>query len=276
MRIGIVAASSRYDIETAHKAVDGIKALYPDGRVSVFVHPESFLKSGHFAGDDAARARAFLDVANDPEIDALWFARGGYGACRIAEQVVAGLTPAARKKTYLGYSDAGSILAALYRLGFPHVFHGPMTGDVNREDPSAFKRAVRWLVERDKASLEPSVLGGGRPTAAFNLTILSALMGTALEPDLTGHVLMLEEVSEALYRIDRMMFHVTSQPAIRRVAGIRLGYCTDIVGNDPEFEKSPEEIARDWCGRSGIPFLGAARIGHVADNHVVPFGRLQL
>ncbi len=273
MKIGVVAASSRYDIETARKAKARVAELLPDGSVQLEIHPGAFGKWGHFAGEDQARADAFLQIANDPRYDALWFARGGYGSCRIAEAVVAGLEPAARKKAYLGYSDAGSLLAALYRLGFPEVAHGPMTGDVTRDDPAAFDRALDWLTRRDKAALEPTVTMGGRPTAAFNLTILSALLGTSLEPDLTGHVLMLEEVSEALYRIDRLFFHITSQPSIRRVAGIRLGRCSDVPENDPAFDQTPEEIARYWCERAGIPFLGAADIGHDAANRVVPFGR---
>ena len=76
---------------------------------------------------------AFLEVANDSGFDALWFARGGYGSCRIAEEVLAGLGPAARKKAYLGYSDAGYVLAGLYRAGFERVAHGPMPGDVRRD-----------------------------------------------------------------------------------------------------------------------------------------------
>ena len=98
-------------------------------------------------------------------------------------------------------------------------------------------------------------------------------MGTALEPDLSGHVLMLEEVSEALYRVDRMMFHLTGQASIRRVAGIRLGRVSDIVENDPDFGLTAEEIVRYWCARSGIPYLGLADIGHDTDNKIVPFGR---
>jgi len=112
-----------------------------------------------------------------------------------------------------------------------------------------------------------------RPTVAFNLSIIDQLVGTALEPDLTGHVLMLEEVSEALYRVDRMMFHLTGQASIRRLAGIRLGRVSDVPPNDPEFGQTPEEIVRFWCERSGIPYLGAADIGHDGDNKVVPFGR---
>ena len=84
---------------------------------------------------------------------------------------------------------------------------------------------------------------------------------------------MLEEVSEALYRVDRMMFHLTGQASIRRVAGIRLGRVSDVTFNDPDFGQTPEEIVRFWCGRADIPYLGAADIGHDAANKVVPFGR---
>ena len=102
-------------------------------------------------------------------------------------------------------------------FGFPHVAHGPMASDSVRHDETAW-RAVNWLVHGDPVSLEPSLAGDPRPAVAFNLSILDALVGTYLEPDLTGHVLMLEDVSEPLYRIDRMMFHLTAQPSIRRVA----------------------------------------------------------
>ena len=111
--------------------------------------------------------------------------------------------------------------------------------------------------------------------AAFNLTILSQLLGTALQPDLDGHVLMLEEVSEHMYRIDRALCHVTGNPGIRRVAGLRLGRCSAIPPNDPDFGLDEEAVARFWCGRSGIPWLGRADIGHDVDNRVVPFGRYE-
>jgi len=271
MKIGIVNASSRF----AHARADAVNAWFaahiPDGSVKVVFHPASFGKHGHFGGDDASRASAFVDYANDPRLDAVWFARGGYGSCRIAEAVLPRLTEVARKKTYLGYSDAGSILALLYKAGFPHLAHGPMASDAVRHDETAW-RVVNWLTSGDPASLEPSLAGDPRPAVAFNLSILDALVGTALEPDLTGHVLMLEDVSEPLYRIDRMMFHLTGQASIRRVAGIRLGRVSDIAYNEPDFGLTPEEIVRYWCQRSGIPFLGAADIGHDRENKVVPFG----
>ena len=180
--------------------------------------------------------------------------------------------PASRQKAYLGYSDAGTVLAALYRAGFDGVAHGPMAQDIVRDKgEAAVARALAWLVDRAPAALEPTA-GGGDKTAAFNMTVLSHLLGTPLQPDLDGHVLMLEEIGEAMYRIDRLLFHITSNPGIRRVKGIMLGRCGDITPNDPDFAMTEEEVARDWCRRSGIAWLGRADIGHDADNKVVPFG----
>lgn len=272
MKIGVVVASSRFAPERAHAVDAWMAAHFPDRSVSVVFHPSCFLKSGHFAGDDKARAHAFVDFANDPRLDAVWFGRGGYGACRIAEAIAPRLTAVARKKKYMGYSDAGSLLAMLYKAGFAHLAHGPMASDAVRSDATAY-RALNWFLRDDPASLEPSLLNDPRPAVAFNLTIIDQLLGTPLEPDLTGHVLMLEEVSEALYRVDRMMFHLTSQASIRRVAGIRLGRVSDVPANDPDFGQTPEDIVRYWCRRSGIPYLGLADIGHDGDNKVVPFGR---
>ncbi|HZW15442.1 MAG TPA: LD-carboxypeptidase [Brevundimonas sp.] len=271
MKIGIVNASSRFSRERADAVHDWFAANVPDGSIKVVFHPASFGKHGHFGGDDVSRAAAFIEYANDPRLDAVWFARGGYGSCRIAEAVLPRLTEVARKKRYLGYSDAGTLLAGLYKAGFPHVAHGPMASDAVRSDATAW-RALNWLKRGDPASWEPSLHEDARPAVAFNLSILDALVGTALEPDLSGHVLMLEDVSEPLYRIDRMMFHLTGQASIRKVAGLRMGRVSNIVENDPEFGLTAEEIARYWCQRSGIPYLGAADIGHDRDNKVVPFG----
>lgn len=271
MKIGIVNASSRFDPDRAAAVQAWFAEHLPDRSVQVVFHPAAFGKHGHFGGDDRSRAEAFVEFANDPRLDAVWFARGGYGACRIAEAVLPRLGPAAKKKRYLGYSDAGSLLAILYKHGIGRVAHGPMASDAVRNDPTAI-RALNWLKSGDAEGWEPSLHEDPRPAVAFNLSILDALVGTALEPDLTGHVLMLEDVSEPMYRIDRMMFHVTGQASIRRVAGIRMGRVSAVVPNDPDFGLTAEEIARYWCERSGIPYLGTADIGHDRNNRIVPFG----
>jgi muramoyltetrapeptide carboxypeptidase len=107
---------------------------------------------------------------------------------------------------------------------------------------------------------------------AFNLTVLSNLLGTPLEPDFRGVDLLIEDVGEQLYRNDRTMFHVTASANIRRAARIRLGRVSDILANDPEFGRDEVAIVEEWCARSGIPYGGRADIGHDARNRVVPFG----
>ncbi|HEX8380135.1 MAG TPA: LD-carboxypeptidase [Allosphingosinicella sp.] len=269
MRIGIVAPSTPIPSEAADRVTALAAEAFPE--VELVFHPQCFLSHRHFAGDDAARADAFVEVANDPGFEALWFARGGYGSCRIAEPVLERLRPAARDKAYLGFSDAGYMLAGLYRAGFARVAHGPMPGDIRREGgEAAVARALAWLVRADPAALEPGL--DGAPAAAFNITVFSQLLGTALEPDLAGHVLMLEDVSEHMYRTDRSLFHITGNARVRRVAGIRLGRCTEVPVNDPDFGADEEEVFRYWCDRSGIAYLGRADIGHDSGNKVVPFG----
>jgi muramoyltetrapeptide carboxypeptidase len=275
LRIGVVAPSNRIDQELAARLKAFAADSFLDRAPEIVVHPQCFLSAGHFAGDDDARLKAFVEVANDPSFDMLWFARGGYGACRIAEAAIAQLTEAARAKTYLGYSDAGVILAGLYKRGFANLAHGPMPVDMIRAGgEGAVRRALSWLIERSPEALELGVMFDGK-TAAFNIEVLATIVGTDLEPDLDGHVLMLEEVGEYLYRIDRALFHITSSANVRRVKGIKLGRVSDITPNDKPFGANEEEIVRYWCGKANIPYLGRADIGHDVENKVVPFGALK-
>ena len=99
------------------------------------------------------------------------------------------------------------------------------------------------------------------------------MLGTPVEPDLADVELLIEEVSEHHYRIDRMMFHLAGNANVRRVRGLRLGNCSDIPDNDPVWGSDEEEIVVDWCRGAGIDYRGRAAIGHDSSNRVVPFGR---
>jgi muramoyltetrapeptide carboxypeptidase len=265
MKIAVVAPSCPLKREAA-EAVEAIVAERGDCELAI--HPQCFLVDGHFAGPDAARLTALREVMADPSVDAVWFARGGYGSNRIAEAALADLPAAARGKLYMGYSDAGFVLAGLHKAGIAAAW-GPMPQDVLRDGgDTAVHRALNWLVLRDASALEPHIQ---RPAMAFNLTVLSNLLGTPLEPDFSGVDLLIEEVSEHLYRIDRTMFHVTASPNVRRAARLRLGRVADVLPNDVEFGADEQAIVADWCARSGIAFGGHADIGHDAQNRVVPF-----
>ncbi|HWF76051.1 MAG TPA: LD-carboxypeptidase [Caulobacteraceae bacterium] len=271
LRIAVVAPSTRFAPEAAERVRQIAARLDP--APAIYFHPQCFESFGHFAGDDATRAAALIEVAESDAFDAVWFARGGYGAGRLLERVMPALGPAARAKTWLGYSDAGALLGAFYKAGFAHLAHGPVAQEALREGgEAAVVRALTWLTRRDPATLEPSLAADPRPAAAFNLSILASLVGTPWQPDLAGHVLMVEDVGEYMYRLDRLFFQITSNPDIRRVAGLRLGRCSDIPENDPDFVLTEEDVARSWCERSGIPYLGRADIGHDIANKIVPFG----
>ncbi len=264
-RIAICAPGTPITRDVAEQ-VGAIARDFP--QLELHFHEQCFVEDGHFAGSDAVRLTALLECANDPAVDAVWFAKGGYGANRIAMQALAGMGAAAQRKTYFGYSDCGYLLAGIYRTGIGRAVHGPMPVDIRRPGgEAAVKRALGWFAG-DAAGLESAL--DARPAVAFNLITLAMLCGTELMPDLAGKVVLVEEVAEHLYAVDRLFFHVTQH--LRAIAGLRLGRVSAVPENDRPFGASAEDIARDWCERSGIPFLGSADIGHDAANRIVPFG----
>ena len=265
-RIAICAPSTPITRDVADRVAALAKEEFP--QLELHFHEQCFAEEGHFAGPDDLRLAALLECANDSAFDAVWFAKGGYGANRVATQALAGMNEAARGKTYLGYSDCGYLLAGLYRAGIGRPIHGPMPVDIRREGgAAAVRRALAWFAG-DASGLEPSL--DARPSVAFNLITLATLCGTELMPDLAGHVVIVEEVAEHLYAIDRLFFAASQN--LRGIAGVRLGRASAVPENDRPFGASPEQIARYWCERAGIPFLGAADIGHDAENRIVPFG----
>ena len=268
-RIAICAPSTPFTREDADRVLALAAAEFPE--LELVFHDQCFAVEGHFAGSDSVRLAALLECANDPSFKAVWFARGGYGANRIAQAAVDGMGPEAHLKEYLGYSDAGTLLAALYRAGIGHPVHAPMPADIRRASgDDAVRRALSWIDGWDdgmEASLEDH-----QPAVAFNLMTLAMLVGTDLMPDLTGHAVLIEEVSEHLYAVDRLLFHVTHHLAAHDIHGLRLGRVSDAPENDRPFGSEPEAMARYWCERHGVAFLGSADIGHDAANKIVPFG----
>ncbi|MEW9853735.1 LD-carboxypeptidase [Novosphingobium sp. M1R2S20] len=266
IRIAVCAPSTPIAEEDARRVLTLAAAEFPE--IELSVHPQCFAIDGHFAGNDEQRLDALVECANDPSFDAVWFARGGYGACRIAEDALRRFGPAAESKAWLGYSDAGYLLGALYRERIGRPVHAPMLGCIRRDGGADAVRRVLRFVSGEDTGLDSAL--DQRPAVAFNLTTLAMLCGTRLMPGLASHVVMVEEVSEHLYALDRLFFHATAH--LGGIAGLRLGRVSDIPENDRPFGAGAEEIARYWCKRHAIPFLGPADIGHDAANKIVPFG----
>ncbi|WP_337658636.1 LD-carboxypeptidase [Sphingorhabdus sp. Alg231-15] len=272
VRIGICAPSTPLYREEAEQLTALTNQSHPAAQL-VF-HDQCFAIEGHFAGKDDLRSSAFLSLANDPSVDAIWFARGGYGAARIADDILTQLGPAAQGKHYMGYSDGGNLLGALYKAGIGTQAHGPMPVDMRRDGGMvAVQRGLDWLVHWDKQALEPHA-EAGQKYAAFNLMTLAMMVGTPLLPDLEGHVLMIEEIAEYLYAFDRALFNVTTYLADKGLEGIRLGRVSEVPENNRPFGEEAEDIVQRLCDRYAIPYLGRADIGHDVENKVVPFGTI--
>ncbi|MBF9152606.1 LD-carboxypeptidase [Novosphingobium jiangmenense] len=268
-RIAICAPSTPFTREDAARVTALAGAEFPE--LELVFNEQCFASEGHFAGPDALRRAAFVECANDPAFEAVWFVRGGYGANRIALDALPELGASAYDKQYLGYSDGGTLLGLLYCAGIGRQVHAPMPVDLRRPGgEAAVLRTLGWL-SGSQAGLEPS-LADGKPAVAFNLMTLAMLCGTPLMPDLSGHVVMVEEVAEYHYAVDRLLFHVTNCLTSQGVAGLRLGRVSDVPENDRPFGLEVEDMARHWCARTGIAYLGPADIGHDIDNKIVPFG----
>lgn len=266
MQVGIIAPSR--PIKGALK--DRFELAFGGGSEACqwLWHPQCFQTHGHFAGDDGARGAALLEYALNPDIEAIWFACGGYGAMRLADGIFEDLAKSdiARQKLYLGYSDTGAILARLYGLGFQHCYHAPMPNDLHRTGGlAAVTRVVGFLNQ-------PRPAPNTSPTLPMNLAVLTALCGTAWMPPLAGHILMLEDVGEYAYAIDRMMFTLASQLDFTALKGVKCGRFSNIPDNDVDFGETAQQIIARWCAAKNVPYLGCANIGHDIDNGIMHFG----
>lgn len=250
---GIKLLSGRYDIVLGAQA-PGADATLP-----------------YLAASDDERAGALNRALRDERVEAIFFARGGYGCTRILENLD-GETLARRRLPMVGFSDITAIHAWAANLGVPTV-HGPTVTQLHKL-PGQDIAALFQLLEGGGAPALSGLdsLAGGRasgPLWGGNLTVLSHLCGTPNMPDLTGKVLLLEDVNEATYRVDRALTHLRQAGALGAVAAVLVG---DLTGcEDPRME-SPRGMLEDRLGDLGVPVLLGVPVGHGERNLALPLG----
>jgi muramoyltetrapeptide carboxypeptidase len=237
--------------------------------------PHVLAQEGYLAGSDAVRALDFNEALRDDAVDGIWCVRGGYGAMRILPALDYDALRR-RPKPVLGYSDITALHAAIgVRCGLVS-FHAPTA----RGALTAFSRdsLVRAVVEgRDPCGVATGALGlrSGRARGRLvggNLALLAALAGTPYAPDYDDAILVLEDVGEATYRIDRMLRQLILSGALERVAGIAFGQFTD--GTDPiDVASRPlVDVLREAGEAAGVPTLAGIPLGHVNDQWTIPLG----
>ena len=266
--IGIIAPASPFDEDRFEAGLKVIRGL----GFEVFVAEAVRERTGYLAGADRQRARLINDLFADPGICAIWCARGGYGSMRCLPFIDYARIRE-NPKILIGASDATALLTSVYsRCGMP-VVHGPMVVSLADADELT-RRSARRLFESDAAAViaadPPTVIRAGSargPLLGGNLTTLAHLIGTAFEPDFAGHLLFLEDIGEAPYRIDRMLMQMKMAGKLSSVAGLVLGRFSD-CGRTEDILGIVEAI----CGDLGIPILAGIPAGHGLPNMMVPMG----
>jgi muramoyltetrapeptide carboxypeptidase len=268
--VRVVAPSSRFDRALVWRGIGWLRERY-----RVEFDRRLFSRDGMFAGDDDRRLHELRAALAAPEVRAVVAARGGYGSTRIAHLVDWQLL---RKspKWLVGFSDVTALHVEAARVGVA-TMHAHNVGGLGRGDALERELWVQALEHpeavRNVENLEVWRGGHARgPLCGGNLTLLfaCAAAGRLALPD--GGVLVLEDVSEAAYRIDRMLtaLHVSGQ--LGRVSAVLVGEFADC--STGRFGVPPLDVVRERLGTLGVPILGGLRLGHGRHNLPLPLGLL--
>ncbi|HEX9220394.1 MAG TPA: LD-carboxypeptidase [Gemmatimonadaceae bacterium] len=243
------------------------------------VAPHATERIGYLAGNDRDRLNDINSALRDPEIDALWCLRGGYGIIRILSGIdydAISKTP----KAIIGYSDITALHAAVQRKCGVITYHGPtareLMSDFSRD---SFQRAV--VSQRDSCgtaanareinpgAAEGRVVGG-------NLAVLASLCGTAFMSDLTDGILILEDINEPVYRVDRMLQQLKLSGALNGCKAIAFGACVKCSddGGGGGGNRSFDDVLGEISDELGVPCIAGIPVGHIDQQWTVPLGAM--
>lgn len=231
-------------------------------------------QDGYLAGDDARRARELTDAFRDPDVDAVLCLRGGYGATRILPVLEPGLLRR-HPKPLAGFSDVTALHAVAAQAGLVSI-HGAMLGARPAPTAAAVESLFRLLTDpRPIGPLTaPSVraLGRGRgrgPLVGGCLSLVVGLLGTPWQLDTRGAVLLLEDVDEPAYRVDRMLVQLGLAKAFDEVRGVVVGR---FEREGAEARREIRRLLTEILGVLRVPVLYDFPVGHVRRNLALPLG----
>lgn len=274
-RVALVAPSgplrNSADLE---RAVDNTRALGWEPVVGA----HAMERDTYLAGSDESRCADLNEFIADESIDGIWCIRGGYGAMRL----LTNLDYAAWRdhpKTLIGYSDITALHAAIGVNANLVTFHGPTARAELTEFTKASLLAAVGGDDGAGVCLEAThaeVLQRGSATgrlAGGNLAVLTALCGTPFAPKLDGAILVLEDVNESVYRLDRMLTQLRLSGALAQVAGIAFGHFTEIPDDDSSETRPLDDLLSEIADRCAVPCVARIPLGHIADQWTLPLGR---
>jgi muramoyltetrapeptide carboxypeptidase len=266
-KIGIVATARKVTEENVEKAI----AVFKEWGLNVVLSPLLYSKDhSYLAGTDEQRIAAIQQFLDDPSISAIICARGGYGTTRIID-VVDFREFKKYPKWVVGFSDITSLHLKLSSLGYESI-HGTMPVLFSKPDSvssvSHLKEALFGAtLELTATPNNYNNTGEGNGIAlGGNLSLLTDSLGTNYEPETKGKILIIEEVDEYLYKIDRMMVQLKRSGKLDHLSGLVIGHFTDIKDTDLNFGESFEEIIRFHTKDFSYPIGFNFPIGHQNPN----------
>jgi len=242
------------------------------------IFPGVYERDGYLAGSDDVRLRDLHAAFANPDIDAIFCLRGGYGTPRLLDRLDFDLLRA-NPKPFVGYSDITALHLAINRYAGFVTFHGPMLnadllGDKQPPTESSLFNMLRGQVGAGSVlahpvaypltTIEPGIASGR--LLGGNLSMIAAMMGTSYEIDAEGIILFIEDVNEPIYRVDRLLTHLRLTGKLAQVAGVLVG---DVAGVDSTaLERLLKQTFEPLC----IPVLSGWRSGHCDPNVTLPMG----
>ncbi len=236
--------------------------------------PNLLSKEGaYLAGSDKIRARTLMDAFINPHVDAIWCLHGGYGSTRILEHLDYDLI-AQNPKPFIGMSDITALHIALFQKANLITYHGPTLGVLYGGDEiNAFTEKhlyTETLSLPAQAIFSPGCAEG--PLVGGNLTLISALMGTPWQLQTEGKILLIEEVNEEPYRIDRMLQQLRQGGLFDNIAGVILASFHHCVPHNSKKHLSLDQVLRDFFAEVPYPVLFGLPIGHIPEQVTLPLG----
>lgn len=278
--IGVVSPASPVKPEALDRGIDKLKSL----GFQVKLGKHAYAKHGYLAGSDRERAEDLNAMFRDPEVDAIICSRGGYGTPRILPYLDYDAI-ARHPKIFVGFSDITALHVAIRQRTGLVTFHGPMVASdfsqahVDDYNWPWFEKALMHaapvgMVEMPSQLPRTECVVAGRAAGELmggNLSLIAATMGGPYELDPTGKIVLLEEVGEEPYRVDRMLTQLELAGFWQKAAGLVIG---ESVGCEPSNPENPSLLAvlRDKLGKLSIPVLYGLPLGHGERKATVPEG----
>ena len=234
-------------------------------------------RTGYLAGQDRDRLKDINQALRDPAIDAIWCLRGGYGLLRILEKIdydALSRTP----KAIIGYSDVTALHAAVQRRCKLITYHAPTARELLTDfSRDSFQRAV--IQQTDSCGTVPDAREINAGTAegrlvGGNLAVLASLAGTPFAPDYTDGILILEDINEPVYRIDRMLQQLRLTGALNGCRAIVFGACVSCPDDAGGGGRPLDDVLGETAHALGVPCLAGIPIGHIAEQWTIPLGAL--